>query len=75
MAMEAQSEAVGVLAAGDGLESKFKALEGGSVEDELAALKSGLLAGAKQPAALPEGRPIRDAIDLELEELRKKARD
>lgn len=74
--MEAQSEAVGQLVAGDGLESKFKALEGGAVDDELAALKQGLLAGSKQaaPAALPEGRPIRDAIDLELDELRKKAR-
>jgi phage shock protein A len=74
--MEAQSEAVGMLVAGDGLESKFAALEGGNVDDELAALKRGVLAGSKQPvAALPEGKPIRDAIDLELEELRKKAKE
>ena len=76
MAMEAESEAVGLLAAGDGLETKFAALEGGGVEDELAALKSGLLgAGTKKGpvAALPEGRPLKDAIDLELEELRRKA--
>jgi phage shock protein A len=76
IAMEAESEAVGMLVAGDGLESKFAALEGGTVEDELAALKGGMLAGAKAPAAaLPEGRPLKDAIDLELEELRKKARE
>lgn len=74
--MEAESEAVGMLVAGDGLESKFMALEGGTVEDELAALKQGVLASSKQPvAALPEGRPLKDAIDLELEELRKKARE
>lgn len=28
---------------------------------------------AKPVAALPEGRPIKDAIDMELEALRKKA--
>jgi phage shock protein A len=74
--MEAESEAVGQLVAGDGLETKFAALESGTVEDELAALKKGMLTGAKQPAAaLPEGRPIKDAIDMELEELRKKAKE
>ena len=75
--MEAESEAVGALVAGDGVESKFKALEAGNVDDELAALKQGLLAGSRQaaPAALPEGRPIRDAIDLELDALRQKARE
>lgn len=46
-----------------------------AVEDELAALKKGMLKGAAAPAALPEGRPIRDAIDLELEDLRRKARE
>jgi phage shock protein A len=74
--MEAQAEATTMLVAGDGLESKFAALEGGNVEDELAALKKGMLPGSTQPAAaLPEGRPIKDAIDMELEALRKKARD
>jgi phage shock protein A len=80
MAMEAQGEAVAQLVAGDGVEQRFAALEGGSgVEDELAALKAGVgrtLEGSRQPAgALPEGRPVRDAIDTELEELRKKARE
>lgn len=46
-----------------------------AVEDELAALKRG--AGARKPAqaALPEERPYRDAIDMELEALRQKARE
>uniref|UniRef100_A0A383WA63 PspA/IM30 family protein n=1 Tax=Tetradesmus obliquus TaxID=3088 RepID=A0A383WA63_TETOB len=78
IAMEAESEAVTMLTAGDGLESKFAALEGGTVEDELAALKQGMLGPGKAGgpvAALPEGRPVKDAIDMELEELRKKARE
>ena len=78
MAMEAESEAVGMLTGNNGLEAKFAALEGGTVEDELAALKQGMLTGSSSsssPKALPEGRPVRDAIDMELEELRKKARE
>jgi len=43
MAMEAESEAIGQLVAGDGLEKQFAALEGGAVDDELAALKKGML--------------------------------
>lgn len=53
-------------------------LETGTVDDELAALKKGMLtAGSKGTpvAALPEGRPVKDAIDMELEELRKKAKE
>lgn len=54
MAMEAESEAVGVLVAGDGLESKFAQLESGTVEDELAALKKGMLgAGKGEQGAAP----------------------
>ncbi len=46
------------------------------MDDELAALKKGLIKGPSVPVgALPEGRPIKDALDLELEELRKKARE
>jgi len=71
IAMEAEAESTALLVGGDKVEDKFLALESGSVEDELAALKKGM----KGPAALPEGRPIKDAIDLELEELRKKARE
>ena len=56
------------LGTSDGLESKFRALEGGDVEDELAALKRGTLAGARSsaPQQLPEGRPIRCADVLSL---------
>jgi phage shock protein A len=76
MAMEAQAETTAILVAGDKLEDKFALLESGSVEDELSALKKGMLRGSATPvAALPEGRPIRDAIDMELEELRRKARE
>lgn len=73
VAMEAEADSVGLLVAGrnDGLDAKFLALEGGTVEDELSALKKGM----KEPAALPEGRPLKDALDLELEALRKKARE
>jgi hypothetical protein len=47
-----------------------------AVEDELAALKKGMVKGPATPVgALPEGRPIKDAFDLELEELRRKARE
>jgi phage shock protein A len=76
IAMEAESEAVGMLVAGDGLESKFAQLETGTVDDELAALKKGMLTAGSNGApvaALPEGRPVKDAIDMELEQLRKKA--
>ena len=47
-----------------------------AVEDELAALKKGSLKpGSDKPVApLPEGRPVKDVFDSELEELRKKAK-
>lgn len=63
------------LIADDSLEKKFAMLEGGSVEDDLQALKSNKLTSSAPPKALPEGRPIKDAIDYELEELRQKARE
>lgn len=46
-----------------------------AVDDELSALKKGMLKGAAPVAALPEGRPLKDAIDMELEALRRKARE
>lgn len=75
MSMEAEAEAVGMLTAGSDLEDKFKALEGSSVDDELAKLKAGMLGdgGKKGAGALPEGRPVSDAIESELEALRRKA--
>ena len=74
MGMEAEAEAVGMLTAGEDLEDKFKALEGDSINDELAKMKAGMLGdGGKKGGALPEGRPVSDAIESELEALRKKA--
>lgn len=76
MALEAQAESTAMLVGNDKIEDKFALLESGTVEDELSALKRGMLASKSEPvAALPEGRPIRDAIDMELEELRRKARE
>jgi hypothetical protein len=91
MALEAEAESSSLLAAPDRLEAQFAMLEGGTVEDELAALKQGRLAaasssssrGGQQTQAL--GRPVSevlvreparqlDAIDAELEQLRKRAR-
>merc|ERR1719329_93534 len=74
MGMEAEAEAVGMLTASNDLEDKFKELEGGGVDDELAMMKSKRLGGAeKKGGELPEGRPVSDAIESELEALRKKA--
>lgn len=75
VAMEAESESITMLATTDNLESKFAQLEGGTVDDELAALKRGQIDRKRTPALLPEGRPYRDAIDMELEALRQKARE
>jgi len=72
---------VSQLAAPDSMEQKFAALEGDSVDDELAQMKRGMLSGSRSKASLPEGRPYekvlqpRDAIDEELEVLRRKARE
>ncbi|GLI61817.1 hypothetical protein VaNZ11_004326 [Volvox africanus] len=74
LAMEAQAESTKMLVGSDTIDNRFKALESGTVDDELAALKRGMLSSSSTPAALPEGRPIMDALDLELEALRRKAR-
>lgn len=52
------------LGTSDNLESKFRALEGGDVEDELAQMKRGVLTGSRTsaPQQLPEGRPIRCVV-------------
>ena len=47
------------LGTSDALESKFKALEGDDVDAELAAMRRGMLGGARARPSLPEGRPIR----------------
>ena len=74
LGMEAEAEAMGVFAAPDNLEAQFKALEAGGVDDELAALKKSL-PGASSKGALPEGRPVSEAIESELEALRKSRDD
>lgn len=75
MSMEAEAESTAILVGSDKLENKFALLESGTVDDELAALKKGMIKATAEPAALPAGRPIKDAFDMELEELRKKARE
>jgi len=62
------------LIANDELEDKFALLEAGPIEDDLAELKKNR-GEAASPKSLPEGRSMKDAIDLELEELRQKTRE
>jgi phage shock protein A len=68
--MEAEAESTAMLVAGDRIEDKFVALEATTIEDELAVLKRDFLASSKP--SLPLGRPLKDAIDLELDLLRNK---
>ncbi|PNH01708.1 Membrane-associated protein, chloroplastic [Tetrabaena socialis] len=65
-----------ILAQQKQIEAKYKQsqLTAVRLDDELAALKRGMLAPPSAPAVLPEGRPLKDALDLELEALRRKAR-
>lgn len=72
--LEAQADAATLLVGGvDDVESKFRMLEGGDVDDDLAQMKARLAPPAIK-GQLP-GRLITDAIDVELEELRKKSMD
>ncbi|GLT91590.1 hypothetical protein SLE2022_094700 [Rubroshorea leprosula] len=84
LAMESEAEALGQLTT-DNLEGKFALLEGSSVDDDLAELKREL-SGSSKKGELPPGRtastsanksfPYRDAeIEMELNELRRKAKD
>lgn len=82
MALEAEAESVRAMTTPDGLEARFAQLETGNVEDELAVLKASSQNGRQQ--ALP--RPRMDqvlqysrgnndpAVEMELEELRRRAR-
>lgn len=86
MSMEAEAETAGMLATPDSVEQKFLALEGGSVEDELSQLKKGMITASSASRNVESlGRPVSevlvgrvrepvDAIDAELEALRKRAR-
>lgn len=82
--MESQAEAIGQLTTDD-LEGKFALLESSSVDDDLANLKKEL-SGSSKKGELPPGRtaapssnkayPFRDSeIEMELNELRRKAKD
>ncbi|PNW74056.1 hypothetical protein CHLRE_13g583550v5 [Chlamydomonas reinhardtii] len=74
LSMEAQAESTKMLVGSDTIDNKFKQLESGTVDDELAALKRGMLPSTTSAVgSLPEPRAV-DALDLELEALRKKAR-
>lgn len=89
IAMEAEAESIGILATPDSIEARFQRLEGsGGVEDELSALKKGLLTAeveSRRGGAAVAARPLYDEvvarrgpealeIDAELEQLRKRAR-
>lgn len=75
MSLEAEAEAATLLVGGtDDIESKFKQLEGGNVDDDLAAMKAKL--GSTEVAGrLPPGRPVKDAIDMELENMKRRMDD
>jgi phage shock protein A len=68
MTLEAEADSAGLLATPDRLEAQFAMLEGGTVEDELAALKQGRLAasssassrGGQQAQSL--GRPVSEVL-------------
>ncbi len=73
LSLEAQAEAATLLSpAADGLESKFRELESSNVDDDLAAMKAQLAGPAKRVNILPPGRPVSEAIDVEIEELRRR---
>jgi len=71
LALESEAEAVAELTAPDGLADKFLALEGGGVEDELVQMKRNMLGGSSVKGELPAGRPVNEALETELEALRR----
>lgn len=71
MSLEAQAEAAQMLVAPDSVESKFRALEGSDVDDELSKMKAQLGSGTVK-GELPPGRPLADALDYELQDMKKR---
>jgi phage shock protein A len=67
--LEARSEVAAELGRDD-LAERFAALEGGSVDDELAAMKAQL--SGRSPSSLPASGAQSAAVDADLEELRSK---
>lgn len=75
LAMESAAEAATMLVAPDNLESKFRALEGSAVVDDLDQLKRKLTGSSGPRGALPPGRPLVEAIpevESELDALRRR---
>lgn len=76
LSLEAEAESTAVLIGSDSIEGKFKELEGNSVNDDLAAMKQRLAAPSSAAPAATESRPkVKDAIDMELEALRRKVKE
>lgn len=76
LSLEAEAESTAVLIGSDSMEGKFKELEGNSVNDDLAAMKKRLAAPSSSAPAATESRPkVKDAIDMELEALRRKVKE
>ncbi|KDD73929.1 PspA/IM30 family protein [Helicosporidium sp. ATCC 50920] len=61
LSMEAEAEAATLLVAPDDLETRFRDLEGGTVDDDLEALRAEL-----QGKRITDGRPLGDVIDLDM---------
>ncbi|KAI3439051.1 hypothetical protein D9Q98_001461 [Chlorella vulgaris] len=72
MSLEAQAEAANMLVAPDNVESKFRALEGSDVDDDLAKMKAALGSGSSKPKELPAGRTVTEAFDYELEDMKRR---
>lgn len=80
MSLEAEAESTAVLIGSDSLEGKFKELEGNSVDSDLAKMKKQLTSSStsskSSSSSVTEGRPaVKDAIDMELEALRRKVKE
>lgn len=75
--LEAQAEATQQMAGGGAIEDQFKALEAGSVDDELAMMKKAIKGDvdSKVKAIEDKTSKVTSDIDAELEALRKKAKE
>ncbi|KAI7839719.1 hypothetical protein COHA_006523 [Chlorella ohadii] len=71
MSLEAQAEAAQMLVAPSDVEAKFRELEGSNVDDELSKMKAALGSG-KVAGQLPPGRPVSEAIDYELQDMKRR---
>jgi hypothetical protein len=69
MALEAEADSAGLLAAPDRLEAQFAMLEGGTVEDELAALKQGRLAATSSASSSSSSRDSQQALGRPVSEV------